>query len=300
MPIAANLWIMTSSIYHDPASANLWHPIAACAELRDGEVGRTTLLDEATAYRIGADGTASVWRSDAEGAKGGLPCRIQYGYIWTCLGDPPADLFEIVEYAEPDRRNMNAISIGVHSSAPRAIENFLDMGHFPFVHKGILGAEPHTEVKDYDVEISVERDEVLATRCRFFQPQSSAAANQGAEVDYIYRIPHPYCAVLYKTSAIDASRRDVIAIFAQPMEQERTRAHLLLSILDEHSDDSTLRRFQQTVFGQDKPILENQFPRRLPLDPRAELPIRADKASIAYRRWLARKGVTYGVIPVAA
>ena len=41
------------------------------------------------------------------------------------------------------------------------------------------------------------------------------------------------------------------------------------------------------------------MPRRLPLDPRAETPIRADKSAIAYRRWLSRKGIAYGVIPQA-
>jgi phenylpropionate dioxygenase-like ring-hydroxylating dioxygenase large terminal subunit len=51
------------------------------------------------------------------------------------------------------------------------------------------------------------------------------------------------------------------------------------------------------IFGQDKSILENQQPKRLPLDTRAETPIRADKSAIAYRRWLTTKGLTYGVIP---
>ena len=43
-------------------------------------------------------------------------------------------------------------------------------------------------------------------------------------------------------------------------------------------------------------FLENQFPKKLPLDSRAETPIRADKSAIAYRRWLSQKGLTYGVI----
>lgn len=37
----------------------------------------------------------------------------------------------------------------------------------------------------------------------------------------------------------------------------------------------------------------------LPLDPRAETPIRSDRSSIAYRRWLSDLGVTYGVIGAA-
>ena len=47
------------------------------------------------------------------------------------------------------------------------------------------------------------------------------------------------------------------------------------------------------------PILENQYPKLLPLDPRAGTPIRSDRASITYRRWLSDLGVTYGVIPAA-
>jgi phenylpropionate dioxygenase-like ring-hydroxylating dioxygenase large terminal subunit len=68
-------------------------------------------------------------------------------------------------------------------------------------------------------------------------------------------------------------------------------------VLDDEHEDKEIRNFQQSIFGQDKPILENQYPKRLPLDPRAETPIRADKSAVAYRRWLSRKGITYGVLP---
>jgi phenylpropionate dioxygenase-like ring-hydroxylating dioxygenase large terminal subunit len=105
--------------------------------------------------------------------------------------------------------------------------------------------------------------------------------------------------VLYKSCPEDETRRDVIGIFLQPMTEERCRAHLLQSMIDSTNSITELRRFQQTIFGQDKPILENQYPKKLPLDPRAETPIRADKSAIAYRRWLSQKGITYGVIPQA-
>jgi phenylpropionate dioxygenase-like ring-hydroxylating dioxygenase large terminal subunit len=259
------------------------------------------LLEETLGLRADANGVPRVWLEPRAGdAVMDLPWRIANGYVWTTLGVPVSDVFAIPEYLEPDRRNLDAGSIGVHTSAPRAIENFLDMAHFPYVHTGILGAEPHTEVPEYDVVTVEETDEILATRCRFFQPMAAAAAASGAFVDYTYRVPHPYCAVLYKTSPLDTSRRDVIALFLQPVDQEHVRAHMLLSLFDESNDDRALRRFQQLIFSQDKPVLENQLPRRLPLDPRAETPIRADKSSVAYRRWLRRKGIVYGTIPAAA
>ncbi|MER9435272.1 aromatic ring-hydroxylating dioxygenase subunit alpha [Mesorhizobium sp. M0618] len=294
----------------DPVILNLWHPIGAIAETTPNIVMETTLLGEQVSFAIGAGGAIGVWTSrpdlrpgariDPASIHEALPAKSAYGYVWTSLGSPPAELFPIPEYEEPDRRKLNAATFGVNVSAPRAIENFLDMGHFPYVHTDILGVEPHTEVKEYDVEISVDRDEILATRCRFFQPMASTASDGGADVDYVYRVPHPYCSVLYKSSPVDEARRDVIAVFLQPVDQEHVRAHMLLCVLDEDNEDKVIKRFQQTIFGQDKPILENQVPKRLPLDPRAETPIRADKSAIAYRRWLSQKGVTYGVIPVAA
>ena len=291
----------------DQLVLDLWHPLAALSEVKADVVVDTVLLEERLSYAVDENGNAAVWRDRADLVEGSpvdiatvagqLPVKLAYGYIWTSLGEPQADLFPIPEFDEADRRKLNAATIGVNVSAPRAIENFLDMGHFPYVHTDILGAEPHTEVKEYDVEISVDRDEILATRCRFFQPMAAATASGGADVDYVYRVPHPFCSVLYKSSPLDEGRRDVIAVFLQPIDQEHVRAHMMLCLLDEDNEDKVIKRFQQTIFGQDKPILENQFPKRLPLDPRAETPIRADKSAIAYRRWLSQKGVTYGVIP---
>jgi len=61
--------------------------------------------------------------------------------------------------------------------------------------------------------------------------------------------------------------------------------------------EAAIRGFMQLIFAQDKPILENQLPKRLPLDPRAETPIRADAVSVHYRRWLRDHAVSYGAIP---
>lgn len=271
---------------------DLWHVLGASDELAPGRVAHTHLLDEPLAYCRDGD-ELRVWHA-ADAQQNALPVCFGFGYVWVCLGEPRAPLFTIPEYDEPDRRNLNAATVGVHVSAPRAIENFLDMGHFPFVHTGILGVEPHTEVKDYQVE--VKDGELLATQCRFFQPMAAATSSGGADVDYIYRVPHPYCSVLYKSSGADPERMDVIALFVQPVAQDRCRASMLLSLIDDVHTEADMRDFQLTIFGQDKPILENQLPKKLPLGASAEVPIRADGASIRYRRWLVEQGVRYGVI----
>lgn len=294
----------------DKTVLDLWHVLGAIEEIPFGQVRLTQLLGEPLALARDEKGNPHVWRAQSSLRKGSafdlalvsapLPVKCAYGYLWTSLGAPKPGLFPIPEFAEPDRRNMNAATFLVHVSAPRAVENFLDMGHFPFVHTNYLGVEDHPEVKDYNVEISEERDEVLATRCRFFQPMAALTATGGMEVEYIYRVPHPYCTILYKSCPSAPGRLDVIALFLQPIDEEHVAANLLMCLIDDVSTDTEIKAFQQKIFGQDKPILENQQPKRLPLDPCAEMPVRADKSSIAYRRWLTQKGITYGTIPVAA
>lgn len=283
----------------DPVALGLWHPIVAIEDIKPGLNHTTRLLGNRISYSQTDGDNVRIWYTDSQ-HHSSLPTTLAYGYVWTCLGTPDSPLFDLHEYAEADRRNVCAASVGVRVSAPRAVENFLDMGHFPFVHTGILGAEPHTEVREYTVTLDEHKDEILATECVFFQPQAAAGSSGGAMSDYIYRVPHPYCSVLYKSCPMDESRLDVIALFLQPMDEETIRAHALVSVIDDTSTDLDIRMFQQTIFGQDKPILENQYPKRLPLDPRAETPIRADKSAIVYRRWLRAKGLQYGVIPAAA
>jgi phenylpropionate dioxygenase-like ring-hydroxylating dioxygenase large terminal subunit len=299
----------------DPVVLHEWHPLSAHNEITPGRLHRTLLLGEEISYSRDIDGTEDpvVWRGAFApavfaNAKSGseidltavtqrLPTRVKFGYVWTTLGHPGHEIFDIPECDEPDRRILNGGSLIVSVSAPRAVENFLDMGHFPYVHTGLLGIEPRTEVVEYDVETTDAQ--VLATDCKFYQPVAAASAAGGQVTNYTYRVPHPYCVMLYKSVHGDPNRMDVIALFNQPMTEEKIRAHSFLAMVDHVSTDNTLRHFQQLIFGQDKTILESQYPKRLPLDPRAETPIRADKSSIHYRRWLTSKGLTYGVIPAA-
>ena len=298
----------------DTVLLDLWHPLGAVETMPVDGVWHDHLLGVPLTVSRAREGRPTVRRgargqdgedarvADAStGAPAGevLPVLERYGYLWTSLGTP-RPLFDIPEAVEPRRRLLHAGSVTVHTSAPRSIENFLDMGHFPFVHTAVLGEEPHTEVKDYQVTSSVEDQEIWATECLFFQPQAALGSTGGADVEYAYWVPHPHCSVLYKSSPGQEDALDAIAVFVQALDQEHIRAHMWLCLLDEQQPDWALRRFQTSIFGQDKPILENQLPRRLPLDPRAETPVRADKSAVAYRRWLGQLGVRYGVIPGGA
>lgn len=266
-----------------------WYPVAMATQPR-----RETMLLGApisVTLRDGAPVVTSAGRS--------LPVRVAYGHVWTSLGTPGA-LFPIPEADQPGRRLVDVGVVRVKCSPLRAVENFLDIAHFPFVHTDILGAEPHTEVYRYEVQIRDEIDEVWATKVRFYQPQAAKSAEGGIETEYMYRVPHPTCSVLYKTSPPKPGEWDVIAIFVQPLTEELCDVWPWMALFDDDTPMADLIQFQQMIFLQDRSILENQIPRLLPLDPGMETPTRADLISIAYRRWLKRRGFTYGAQLVAA
>jgi phenylpropionate dioxygenase-like ring-hydroxylating dioxygenase large terminal subunit len=229
-----------------------------------------------------------------------LPVTERYGYAWTTLGTPVRDIMPIPETEEPDRRLVKCGPIWVHASGLRIVENFLDMAHFPFVHTDILGSETDTEVRQYTAEIRRDVDEVWATNCKFFQPKASMAATGGIVTDYMYRVGSPFNVQLFKTCIDAANRWDVINLFIQPLQEDYCRVHPVMFLVDEVTSHSALVQFQQLIFLQDRIILENQRPRLLPLEPRAEMPTRADISSIAYRRWLKEKGLKYGTYEARA
>jgi phenylpropionate dioxygenase-like ring-hydroxylating dioxygenase large terminal subunit len=250
----------------------------------------TRLLGETVQLRTDADGAPHCCLGDRP-----LAVQSRYGYLWVCpSGRPARPLFEFPEYAEPGRRIVDCGGIGVAVSGLRVIENFLDMAHFPFVHADYLGKVPHTEVAQYEVQVDPGSGEIWATDCRFWQPRASAAHDSGSEVLYKYRVMQPFSAMLYKSS-FRAGELDAIGLFLQPIDDEHVIAHTVLACYDEDSTNAELIAFQHTIFGQDKPILENHAFKRMPLEGRAETPTRGDTSSVTYRRWLRERGIRFGV-----
>lgn len=284
---------MTETTSPDTVLMDDWHVIADRSWLKPSHRHRTMLLGVPLTLSLSPSGEPHVRREDND-----QPVRAQekYGLVWACLGNPGQDILTIPEAMEPDRHVLTGGAIGVNVSGLRAVENFLDLGHLPFVHDGYLGTESHSEVMPYNVDLAADGG-LIATNCKFFQPIASPSAEGGIMADYVYRVFRPFTVALYKTNPVQPSRQDFIALFVQPVDEEHCIAHPLLCYLKEGIEAGAVRWFMQLIFSQDKPILENQIPKRLPLNPRAETPIQADKSSIAYRRWLKEKGVVYGAIP---
>jgi phenylpropionate dioxygenase-like ring-hydroxylating dioxygenase large terminal subunit len=211
--------------------------------------------------------------------------------------NPSLTLPKFAAEAEERLRKTSCGPYWVDTSAPRIVENFLDMAHFGYVHEHWLGDRTHTVQAPYSVQDT--ETGLLATQCFAWQPKSSVHATGGSMVEYTYEVVSPYCAVLTKvpepTQVAIADFKESIALFVCPVEPERSLVWFRLAMNDFTSPDQAVRTFQETIFSQDKPVLESQRPKRLPLDPKAEMHSAADKASVSYRRYLKRLGIQFGV-----
>jgi phenylpropionate dioxygenase-like ring-hydroxylating dioxygenase large terminal subunit len=222
----------------------------------------------------------------------------QYGLVWVCLGEPTAGVLPFPEYANPQLRKVLCGPYEVMTGGPRIVENFLDMAHFPFVHAGILGEEPRNEVCDYKVQPfddGAGGKGILATECFFWQPQTNSLAHDGTNVEYTYRVVRPLTAILTKIPDKQSGFHEAISLHVQPVAEDVSLVWIVLAMTNFEQEEQALRDFQDRIFLQDKPILDNQVPKKLPLAPGAEMPIRSDRMSQAYRSYLREQGLRYGV-----
>jgi phenylpropionate dioxygenase-like ring-hydroxylating dioxygenase large terminal subunit len=278
----------------DKAVLNEWYAVETSADLT-GQPIRSRLLGQDIELFRRKNGEPVVHEVVAGWPSGpALEVREKYGCVWTTLGHPNKDVFEISEADEADRRFVPCGWVKMRASGLRVVENFLDMAHFPFVHADILGSEPHTEVPGYLSEIRRDVDEVWATNCTFFQPRIAATESEGGFVQLTYRVPAPFVVMLYRVCPTAPERLDAIALFIHPLEEHLCRAQPVMYLVDTASTQTSLLNFEQVIFLQDRIIVENQRPLLLPLEPRQEIPTRADSSSVAYRRWLKEKGVRFG------
>jgi phenylpropionate dioxygenase-like ring-hydroxylating dioxygenase large terminal subunit len=280
----------------DAAALDQWYAVETIADLGTSAV-RTRLLGQDIELCRDSRGAPRITEILDDGTRGpALPFRQRYGCVWTTLGSPSREIFEIAEADEADRRFVACGWVKMRASGLRVVENFLDMAHFPFVHKDILGSEDHATVPAYASEIRRDVDEVWASNCSFFQPRIAATETEGAFVHLAYRVPTPFVVMLYRVCPTSPNRLDAIALFIQPLEENLCRAQPVMYLVDDISSHTSLLNFEQVIFLQDRIILENQRPLLLPLEARQEIPTRADSSSIAYRRWLKEKGIRFGTL----
>lgn len=219
----------------------------------------------------------------------------RYGLIWVSLGEPTADIPPFPEETLSGYQRVLCGPFGpIQANAPRIIENFLDVTHFPFVHGGILGDVEKPEISDYTVEVDDNGlfAGLIAKDVAVYQPDPYGTG-EGDMVSYTYRVFRPFTAYLAKKTP--RGTRMSILFPLTPHAEGKTTAWFYMAMSEDAGlTDAEINDFNSAILAQDVPIVESQRPELLPLDLQAELHLRSDRSALAYRRWLNELGVSFG------
>jgi vanillate O-demethylase monooxygenase subunit len=232
----------------------------------------------------------------------------RYGLIWVCLAEQPRiPIPEVPEFEDDSFRVMFRQRKTWNCSAARAIENFFDLAHFPWVHEGILG----------------DREQPLAPEVNVHRDGEGVRVVIDNPADAVHPIPHvrnyriirPF--FIHQRKEEPSGNTETYIFTCLPHSTSETTRFMLMTRnynfdTPEYAHAPYTMRGEEvtspvpgfdgkmpkyvathnTIGEQDRVIVQEQRPEELPLDLAEELHLKGpDAMALAYRRALRELGV---------
>ncbi len=216
----------------------------------------------------------------------------QAGIVFLAPEEPVAELPDL-SIADDDSFLHGVLdAVRARVGAGLVVDNFIDMAHFPYVHGATIGTEAATSFED----LEVTRDGFAMTAAGehpFPNHEDPGVAEgirpllQNRRLTYEYRAP--FLATL-RIEYVEAGGVNVLHFFVQPEDEHHCRVYTLLHRNDLDGDTGRLAEavaFETKILEEDVALQERFVDLTLPVDPTAEVHVRADRPSLEYRRILA-------------
>ncbi|HEX8122875.1 MAG TPA: aromatic ring-hydroxylating dioxygenase subunit alpha [Solirubrobacteraceae bacterium] len=221
-------------------------------------------------------------------------CREAYGLMWVAMDEPRWDLPDIPEFGAEGWAVVQTGPFAWNADASRQLENFTDFGHFPWVHPGLLGDPSRPVVPDYTVETDghvlhydvVRPEAPNSDDFPVFKNEVVSAPERRSS----YQLHLPYTILLRLGWGGQAG---MVYFFAsQPVDVERCIGYCVIGRnYDLEQSPKVLQDFEDTIFGQDRVVVESQRPERVPFDLAAEMHLKFDAVAMNYRKAMRDQGL---------
>ncbi len=221
---------------------------------------------------------------------GTMSASERYGLVWVCLAEPAGEIPTIAQEDDPAFRRINSGIQRWHVSAPRMVDNFCDISHFPWVHAGTFGAGqsplvPHIELREladgwYGYAYEVDAD----------NPDSAGATTGSDEAVVHRRMTTGFHLPLTVRSTIEyeSGLEHVLLLCSTPIDDE----HSLFTFVVWRNDDvnggllhdpEEIIAFDRAIGAEDQRMLE-QLSGTMPLGRTDLVSVQADRCSVEWRR----------------
>ncbi len=270
------------------------------SELTQGRLDGDELVCAYHGWRYGPDGRCT--RIPAQPASRRIsptirlltyPVQERYGLVWTCLsGEPRRGLPDFPEAEDPGYRWLSLPPLDWNTSAARQVDNFLDVSHFPFVHRETFGNAAEPEIPEIPVRTT---DYGLTYDYNFNANNPDQSPMNGGDTlvwETSYHVALPFAVRLWERFPAKGEAYHVVFNVASPVSARKVRAFFFVCRnFDFDVPAHEIMDWEGKVMNEDKAIVEGQRPEELPLDLSAELHVQSDRMTIAYRRQLAALGL---------
>ena len=253
-----------------PALEHAWHPVALAGELLEGGYVQTRLLGRTWTVHRRAGGAL-----DADPPAWGVVER--HGVVWVAPAEPRDELLAVPE--SEDEEFAAAWLPPVRSVTPAGplADAFLDAAHRPFVHAATSGADEPQEVPAPDL---------TPERGGFSSVQDDDPRRR---TTLVYRAPFQ---LVRRVTDRDTGAVTTVLRLLQPEDADSTRVYtcvLLRTAGGAATPDQVaeVTAVEAAVLAEDLELQGQLASTGLPLLPRAELHVRADRLGVALRRTLA-------------
>jgi phenylpropionate dioxygenase-like ring-hydroxylating dioxygenase large terminal subunit len=213
----------------------------------------------------------------------------RYGLVWLCPGEPETGIPEIEEDQDPTYRRINQVVEHWDASTTRMVDNFLDYSHFPYVHRASFGGAASPEVGRIELEQLGDfygyQYDVLAAN-----PATGALASGQASSAVHRRMSTGFSLPFAVRSTIeyDTGLRHVLLLLSTPKDDETSYFTFVVWRNDDFAvPGEEVTRLDRQIGSEDKRMLE-QLSGPLPMEATGLVSVQADKASVEWKRRLAR------------
>ena len=227
---------------------------------------------------------------------------VRYGLVWIAPEEPVCGILDIPEFDDPSLQVMWLPCTDINATAGQFIDNFLDFGHFPFVHKGTFGAGEDAGISPYDVQVSEDGWSFVVEYPHFIKNNEDPKVATGEHPlvqprNMRYGFGAPFIASLRLDLPL-TGMINVLAIFLQPLDADHSRLHcaMIRNDCDTPAKKQEAIDYEMAVLAEDLRIIENLWDNEIPLDVGAtsdgsippQTHTRADRNTVEFRRIMKR------------
>jgi phenylpropionate dioxygenase-like ring-hydroxylating dioxygenase large terminal subunit len=223
----------------------------------------------------------------------------RYGMVWVCPGMPRASIPELAEAEDPSFTLIHEMMELWGASAPRVIDNALDISHVSWTHRNTIGDSSAPKMNN----LVVERDgHHLKSRVSYQAKVSDALrASTGITTEFTTRVTNseliqPF--VFRDVMEYENGLRHVLMKVATPVDDTHTLFTQFIARNDAPDEEKTagIIGLDRLIQSEDRALLEN-VPANFPLEIQTEMHTRSDRMTVEYRKILAELASESSMVP---